>query len=206
MERLPNTRSKPYLRFSSTWISILLLIVILGTGCGRRTPALTVCDVLNDLSSYSDKLIDVSGDIYIGFEVFAVGQQDCEPGLVTLGHKWPSAIHAGVPTLQATWDAYPEEADRRSVEFMSALSNAFIRTYWTKDPIEEQPFKVSATLVGVLRTRELIRTDSNGRSVVEGGFGHLNTYPAELEVIAVRDIVLKQIPAPSVTEKPKPGK
>ena len=75
-----------------------------------------------------------------------------------------------------------------------------------KYPVEEPPFEVSATFVGILRTRELIRIDSSGKSIVEGGFGHLNTYPAKLEVVGVRDILVKQKPTPTVAEKPKPVK
>jgi hypothetical protein len=176
------------LLLSSSLVALMLGVLETGVGATQFPATISVCDLLRDLETNSGRLIALRGQLRIGFERFTIGEDGCEASIVTLGHKWPSEIWAGGPTSDDARHNYLQYADQTSVEFLNELSALFIRLYWSRDPVVEPPFQVSATLVGVLRTKPLVTRGLDGRPVADGGFGHLNEFPAEIDIIAVRDV------------------
>jgi hypothetical protein len=174
----------------SSLVALMLGVLETGVSATQFPATISVCDLLRDLETNSGHLIALQGQLHIGFERFTIGQEGCEASIVTLGHKWPSEIWAGGPTSDAARHDYSQYADQTSVEFLDELSALFMRLYWSRDPVVEPPFQISAMLVGVLRTKSLVTRGLEGHPVAAGGFGHLNEFPAEIDVIAVRDVTI----------------
>jgi hypothetical protein len=151
----------------------------------QQTPTVGVCDVMQNLESYSGKIITVRGEVYFSREVSALGDRQCTFSFEAAGRKWPNAFWlAGSKPGNDT-----SVADHRQEEFLSAVLSSLMELYWRAAPITEPPYAVSAVFTGVLTTNK-----EYWASHVPAGFGHLGAYPAQLDVIAVKDV--------SVTPKP----
>jgi hypothetical protein len=152
----------------------------------QQVPTVTVCQVFEDLPLWSGKVISVHGEVTLGLEVFALHEATCPKRPSTEGINWPTAIWLS----SSSFGQRSAPTDLPSVSFFSdvlrLLRNSFMRGNGSGRP----PFRITATLVGVLRTSNsfgFVR-EENGRKFLYGGFGHLAAYPAELEYLAVKDI------------------
>jgi hypothetical protein len=109
-----------------------------------------VCDVLEDLKSYSGKQIAIRGEMFFGYHGFGLIDEACDaqvpdPQRAGLPRALRTIYVGSPPDLHGT--PYPS-ADPRSVDYLDGLSTLLLNTYWTKDPVMEPPVEVSATLVG----------------------------------------------------------
>jgi hypothetical protein len=147
-----------------------------------QTVTLGVCDVMRNLESYSGKTITVRGEVYFGLEITAIGDRQCSASFATSGRKWPNALWiSGFPA------ANDDSIDRRPQQLLFTVLSRLTALYMRQRPITEPPHEVSAVFTGIMTA---LNKTSRG-----GGFGHLGAYPAELNVITVRDVTVMPKPA-----------
>jgi hypothetical protein len=167
--------------------TLLLSISLVSSVSAQDIPTLTVCDIFKDLASWSGKVIALKGNLLAGFEIFSLNSEGrCTEAPLTEGIRWPTSIWlSGSPLGER--DA---PRDLPSVQFLGDLLGLLQDSYMRGNERGIPPYQITATIIGVLRTRSsygLVR-EENGRKFLYGGFGHLAAYPAELEFIAVKDI------------------
>jgi hypothetical protein len=148
---------------------------------------MSVCEVVESLDALSGTLIAVRGEYYFSRETSAVGQATCPTILQLQGRKWPNAISLAAsqpkPNLRQT--SYTQLR-----EFLARATRLLTDLYGTGRNANLRP-QVTLTVVGVLHTRTPEYFAAHGPL----GFGHLNAYPAELEVLGVRDVTISAVPA-----------
>jgi len=169
----------------SAVVSLALLVALLA--CGRMdqphsevggTEHITVCDLFKNLDRYRGKVVTISG-VYFGNL-----RESCPTPFITGSRSWPSALNLvdseyppglGQPPLFTTDKESWDRLDRRVLSEARAGRREEI---WV-------------TLTGLIRAPEVyVRPD--GRVV--GGFGHLNSLPAELVVKRVVEIRVRSTP------------
>jgi len=130
---------------------------------------LTVCEVLQDLSSYRGKNIEIRG-VWAGAYLI----DDCAQ-LKTGGHIWPNAILTVEPDDVRTQDPVSWRMD----------ANAYRRAVRTMNRST-----VRATFVGRLDARARLFVVTEGvPEPVPGGFGHLGQFPARLVIGTIKDVM-----------------
>jgi hypothetical protein len=159
------------------------------TAQAQGLAALSVCKVLEDMDALSGKLIAVSGTLNISRHGASILDPSCPGTFQRGGHSWPVAVDFRASYSAA---AIPPEhagsADARSVQFVRALAGHVISVYFLSYPPSQPPFRIAATFVGVLHTRTIEEIESHGPA----GFGAGQGLPAQLQIIAVRDLALLQ--------------
>ena len=171
-----------------------LVVLAVDQAKAQEPTRLTVCEVFQDLQGWSDKLIAVHGEYDFGGShgIYAVLERDCPVNPETDGIKWGTAIWlTGSPAPDNLSDLERSLHDPRSFRVLHAFTGTMIKEYW--DVRAGPPFKVMATFVGILRAGNL--------DTLDGGFGYMGLYPAQLKALAVRDIVVTQTSNP-VSETP----
>jgi hypothetical protein len=147
---------------------------------------------MKDLEAWSGKLVAIQGKVGLQEEGIAAVSTEvrCPVVPVTDGERWPASIDLVNGPLSESNAGSGRLGDPRSVRVLKSIVAAILREYSPYSPPQE-PFKITATFVGTLRTAKL---DSIGGS----GFGFGAMMPAQLDYIAVRDIVVTQLnPPPS---------
>ncbi|GEM_PF-5093209 len=197
--------------FKSNLISLAALaahLALPGLGHGQSAEALPsarldLCAVFQDLESYRDKLLEVTGTLTTGKEL-AGGLTDakCDHKLVTDGFVWPVALDVVTTEDQAVKGIVPFETDLDSVR------NAYRKA---KELAGEQNRSVKMTLVGYLRLpkkyqRVRVRNGlgPDDFTYMGNGFGHMGFFPGELIVRRVIKVELDSQENPPV--KPSKGK
>jgi len=168
----------------SSLVALVSATPIMQRADARELPVVDVCDALQRADTLSNKLIALRGELFIGREVSAVGQKECVP-LEKEGRRWPSAVWLKYSTVTSQ---EVSGLDRSLDELFKSITELLMDKYVRRfAPI---PFEVSVTLVGVLhmRTPEYIAVHG------PAGFGHLGSYPAEIEVFGVKEVRLATVP------------
>jgi len=118
-----------------------------------------VCEVLENLEKYKDKVIAVRGTFGL--------QGDCKPPQGPTDPRYPAP---GEQVVNSIWGEFPPNAG-----FMEAFSEA-LRQY---NLYSKQGYEPVATFVGRLEVKEFGRR----------GFGHLGDFPARLLVTHITSVV-----------------
>lgn len=182
-----------YIRQLSRFVTLLALSVwYSGIGIAQTIPRLGVCEALQKLEVLSGKIVAVQGGLQLGRHDFALGETHCDITPETDGVKWPNAVSL---VFSASVSSNSSDADPRSVEFALGLSRLAVNTYVLGSPPIPPPVQISATFIGRLHTRSGYRPLRTPAGLSGTGFGFMGFYPAELEVIAVRDLVISGLPA-----------
>ena len=184
-------------------LSILaLLFAFAEVAKAQEPPTLSVCDVFKDLQSWSGKQIAVRGELDFSIEIYAVSQRNCPVAFETEGIKWATAITLGIRTPESDIP----EADLRSLRFLRNLTGLLMKTYLEGRPSMVPPFQISGTFIGTLRTRDSYAgamQGSDGLAMITG-FGHMGRFPARLEIIAVRDVMITGLQTKPSADANKP--
>jgi hypothetical protein len=140
---------------------------------------LALCDVLQNLASYSGKIIEIRGD----WPGNALEGEDCRVRTGT--YVWHSGILLAFPKdlavendKPANW-SFDTSVWDRSLAILHLLKKQF-----------GGDVRVRATFIGRLDTYGetlQIVTHANGY-IVPLGYGHLNAYPARLVLVDVKDV------------------
>jgi hypothetical protein len=149
-----------------------------------RPPEFSVCEVSRDFARYRNQLLAVRGVYHDGL------RQQCVQKCGVDG--WPSSIWV-VDTDQRLDD--PPVSFRTDQRSLDALNKAVLVA---RDAARGgRRVEVSATIIGVLRTRAhhspLGPCDRVGSELY--GFGHLGAFPAQLVVREVRNIRIEDNPS-----------
>jgi hypothetical protein len=159
----------------------------------QEPQAMSVCDVMGRLWALSEKPIAVRGNYDFGREYVAVSDRNCAVVFETQGHKWPNAIHLRMSTRPTRSETPIGRVDSRMEDFLYGAINLIRELY----PGADHPFTVSATFLGVLHTRTPDYFATHGPA----GFGHMNFYPAEIEVLGIKDVVISSLPAEPIRQR-----
>jgi hypothetical protein len=167
----------------------LAFLVMLGVGGMYGGPAepkaLSVCEVLTNLSDYSGKIVTVSARIRLRGDVF-LGAEDCRVVIEQNGLRledfiaiaWPRS-----PIIQKEGIAVPFSHD----------DDSFKRLEKALGSQENQGRAVYVIVEGLLETREpgqpLVVMRPGGP--MPTGFGHLGQAPAQLIIKTVREITFR---------------
>ena len=166
---------------------------------GQQVPvsSLTVCELMNDLTAHRDKIVAVRGEYVFSREVTCLaGEPWCMTKFVTNGFVWPVAIDIKGPSyyLRETGkSAFPvTEGDFKTTEDLVQMSRSL-----------RKGEKLEVTLVGLLRARKEYRVGRNadGALTSGSGFGHLNTFPAQLIVKRVESVRKMAVTGPRHAEE-----
>jgi len=176
----------------------------------NKDQPMNVCDALQHREAYNGKFVEIRGRFYGN----SIGDK-CEP-LRTERFEWPAIIEIAFPELSieeldppATWSVDPNwynkkaaEASRKgansngsraSKEILQFDDPAYGPSLYEYLGIEDQ--SPMATLVGRFDARDIdLKSELfNGRF----GYGHLDSLPARLVIVDVRDIVPVSVAKPS---------
>jgi hypothetical protein len=134
--------------------------------------------------------IEQRTSLSIGRHGLSIVEPTCLGTFVRGGYNWPMAIHFLGAASAAGTSKYADFRDSRSVDFLGKLAGHLINAYLLSDPIVPPPFRISGTFIGLLVTRSLPELASNGPA----GFGDQGIYPSQLQVIAVRNLLVSSLP------------
>ncbi len=168
--------------------------------------AITVCDLFRDLRAHAGQMISVRGTLYQGRETFALGAH-CDSKFVTT-YNWAPALK-GLPELPPTGEfIWPTALDLSYASFVQEgetpvkfqtdedairgvlASIASQRAELTVMP--GQRADVLVTVVGQLRIKSQYLIGKRGDGTLIGdGYGHLNTYPAQLIIKTMYEPVVQ---------------
>ena len=182
------------MRFSLGMIPLVFVMNFAPLARAEDPPTLEVCDVFDRLSELSGKMIAVRGRVQNGIQPLDLGECAAVP-ISETGRRWPSAIYLRAPA--ATPATGVSAHDALSVEFVTYLRKTLREVYCDVGPRDEQrgnpcaqpPFEIVATFVGVLR---VAKDMSRFPGAPGSGVGYEGNSAAELEPIAVRDLVMTQ--------------
>jgi hypothetical protein len=136
---------------------------------------MSVCDIFKDLQKFGSSQVVLTGEVYVGEEVFALGVTDCPNRFTTSGHRWPTAVNL-------EWgSSFPQDAVTQS--FRDAVRRRVAQ------PVEKHRV-LEATILGRLAVRTSYRLTRTNYGISGNGYGHLGSYPAELlieRIIRVRE-------------------
>lgn len=156
-----------------------------GTG---ELQVISACQLMSQLQHYRDNVVSVTGLYMVTKESTYIGvDKSCQIRFATEGYAWPRGIDLkGVRYYKAETGQSPfqrTDDDSRSIEQLS-------RTY---DRLKDHE-RIRATFVGLLLVpREyVVRRQPDGRLASGSGYGHMNAWPAQLILKAVKDIVVVQ--------------
>jgi hypothetical protein len=157
----------------------------------------SVCELFNDLASYSGTRVKVRGILYSGREVFALGEKTCSKKFVTRyrsgpelpgifeptgEYVWPTAINL-ITSSESPGDLGFQTDDEAVVRVTKILTEA--------RAIKRDKSTTTAlwvTVVGVLSTKEHYDVGLNAnREFTASGYGHLGAYPAQLVIETMID-------------------
>jgi hypothetical protein len=174
--------------------AIALLAFVLANGKPAEAQGIVkikLCDVFGNLEALSGKLVAIHAEVSFGRHAHALVDRNCKVRVETPGHRWPNALYlGGKPSAEAISQS-KDISDSLSVEFLYRLLGQIHDIYVLHDPIMAPPFEISGTFVGELHTRSADYWAAHGPL----GFGDQNFYPAELSLIAVKDLVVSGLPS-----------
>jgi hypothetical protein len=174
---------------------------------GSDPPSITVCDLFKDLRAHAGRMISVRGMLYQGRETIALGAH-CDSKFVTT-YNWAPVLK-DLPELPPTGEfVWPTALDLKPASFVEegetpvkfqteegAIRDVFasIATQWAKLTVTPgQRADVLVTVVGQLRVKSQYFIGKGGDGVlIGGGYGHLNTYPAQLVIKTMYDLVVQR--------------
>jgi hypothetical protein len=149
-----------------------------------------VCDVLQNIHKYQGKVIEVRGEWAVGYALIG----DCSLSLKIGEQTWvngialdtPESVNQDINSLSDTSDRPTWNLDRKAWEIADDVG---FRLVSANGP----DTKLFATFVGRLDVvGKLLGKPETADNPERSGFGHLNSYPARLVMITVRDVGLKK--------------
>jgi hypothetical protein len=188
--------------------------LILGIGCGLHAQIVDVniCDVVKSPASFNGKMVRIKGTVVAGFDQFIV-RDSTDPNCGypvdgiwltypqgTKAKSGPAAMLVIQPAKNfagkyqaATATPVTLEKDKEFKQFDSLLSQTHQKG--ADMCLGCTRYQVAATLVGRLDTvaDATLKRDSSGKIVGFGGFGNMNSYPAQLVLQSVSDVTPKEI-------------
>lgn len=191
-------------------LNISFLLAALAAACGAQTPPTqprlwSICELFEDLASHAGTVVAVRGLLYQGGELFALGGR-CQskfvtrylafPGLpgvipdLTAEYVWPTAINLTYSTNRSEGESpVTFSTDRDSID---RTIEYIVNQRRTEFKNAESNTDALVTVIGILRVRSHynIGPFPNG-DMHGGGYGHLDTYPAELVILRMSDPVVE---------------
>jgi hypothetical protein len=142
----------------------LIVLVMLGCHHQRLDRVMSVCDLSRDYGAYRDRPVAVRGVYFYGL------RQQCPETCAT--GPWPSFVDlVGSKAADANWVALDQA--ERSAE---------------REAKRGRRVEVWVTVRGRLRASDHSSPVDACDPVVNSGYGHLGSYPAQIEVEAFDDI------------------
>ena len=203
---LPKARSRSGHVRIALYCGLMLAPLLTAQTKELKPQTITVCDLFKNLLSHADKMVSVRGILYQGTEIFALGGH-CDNKFVTK-YTWAPALQ-GLPDLPPTgefvWptaldlkpasfieegeravDFKTDEADLHEVLAVVNNQRAKMKLMSGKTP------EVSITVIGQLRVKARYEIGKRADGTpIGGGYGHLNTYPAQLVIATMHDPVVR---------------
>jgi len=137
-----------------------------------------VCDVLNNLPAYRNKLITIKGE-WIRGEHGDVMKGQCTATLASDKHIWPNAISLEQTGLSR---------DQPTLTFRTDMES--LRRAWAtlaRERLAGNAKPVTITVEGWLQSPEALLVTKT-EPIRGNGFGHLSVYPARLLIRAVKSV------------------
>jgi hypothetical protein len=160
---------KKSLKYTFPLLSLLLV------GQTQNRPAIHVCEVLRNLQKYRNLEISVRGE-WVYTDHGMTLRESCDTPLTTSGHVWPNGIWLAYPWLRDEEEKPVDyKLDQRKMK--AALRRA--------GKISGQ---VYATFTGKLQARESLTVFVSSSGPKGYGFGHLNTWPAQIVIRTVDNV------------------
>jgi len=163
---------------------------------------MSICDLFKDLRAYANKVISVTGQLYLGSEIFALAGQ-CDGKFVTKFAPTPPAIRGARDlTQEYVWPTALYLADSsevgtgdKPVAFVTdrkARDQVLGRIKSERSRLADREVRVLVTGVGQLRLKDqyYVGKAADG-TLIGGGYGHLGIYPGELVIKTMRDPVIE---------------
>ena len=167
---------------------MLVFPVLAGTESdGEKLETLTVCEVIQNLESLNGKTVAIRGLAYGGeHENLLFPTQECPKERRRYGVVWNTTIHL----------VFPDTLDQGLKATRKQAQAAFGgEPHWK--------FRLVVTYIGRLSTKWNEIYEMPDGSYVGGGFGFMETSPAELRVVTGKDIEVSRI---SEEDEPKEKK
>lgn len=141
----------------------------------------SLCYVLDHLRELEGRIISIRGQIQSGFETTLLADPNCISGPQTNGYVWDAKISLG------SLHPLVKRSDREASDLVS---------FWrivkaSRDRTNPRGITyVSALVSGVLHSRSDLWAVKGAMGWLLNGFGHLNKYPAEMDLKTVRDYTI----------------
>lgn len=163
-------------------IAVLVLFVMQLAGYKQEVapPAkVSVCEVLLNPSVWNGRLVEISGVVDYGLR----DVHPCSKPFVTEGHRWPEAIdYVG---YSGPDDQTPNVSSGMTFSRFREKVDSVLRR-------GESPTTITAAFIGRMITREKYVRVTTGYGLLGNGFGHLNVYLAQLQVMYVKNLDIQR--------------
>jgi len=198
--------TETHVRTRKAFVVLISLVLICATGSKAQQKPKTlrmvsVCELFEDITSYSGTRVKVRGILYSGRELFALGEKTCSKRFITryrLGpelpvifeptdeYVWPTAIN-----LITSSESPTDVGFRTDDEAVVRVTKILNETQTIKRDENTKP-ALWVTVVGVLSTKEHYDVGLNAdRELTASGYGHLGAYPAQLVIETMMDPEIK---------------
>ena len=140
----------------------------------QKPPRVSVCEVFQQIDTYRNKLVTVTGIYYYGL------RDQCPNGPSSDGIPWPTAIDLV--------NSESPELDEEPVDFATEFAG-FFRLLDLAEALLQRGQRgnreIVATITGKLHIQRDYRQSRGGKGLVGTGFGHLGVFPARMVVLRV---------------------
>jgi hypothetical protein len=181
-------------RHTTLWATLrlyLCLIAILAaTGSAKDAPKVvpigtSVCEVTANPTSFDGKVVSLRATVLSGFEVFAIKPPEGECGGMWLAYSEGGPVAStALSVSRPPRDSVTILKDRNFKRFQSLLNAEMHPRTRESMCMGCNRYEVSATMVG--------RVDYAGE---QAGYGHMNGYKLQFELMSVSDITAKDLSA-----------
>ncbi len=184
------------MRSRTAWYVRIVCLVIVGI-CSSPSQTgdqntVTVCNIFEDLKSYSGKIIEVRGELVTGREIFVLRQEGCLSKYTTDNREWPAALDLAEAGSAGVKPPVVFRLDEDSIKRMDKLL-----CFLHESTAAELGVEITATFVGELRVAKEFKDNSLPfPRTFALGYGHLGAFPAQLVYRSVKGIVIRQKPQP----------
>jgi hypothetical protein len=159
------------------------------------------CEVVTNLDKWGGQMVAVHGKLIYQPELLSiVGESPCGP-VVLDGKDWPTNVSLGWYSATDVPEGVSQTlVDWRSVKALAEITKMLAQLYYYsgEERPNDPPFKITATIIGEVRTRRTHPVDPSRFSIPElasgYGFGPGGMLPAQLVAYSVRDLVVTQLP------------
>lgn len=141
--------------------------------------SVTVCELFKDISTYSDRRVEVRGVYYFGLRA-----RERSEGILAGGRVWPLALDLAESNSVLSEDVQvPFITDNASWSHLNDVA--------TRAGLAGKKVEILVTISGLIKGPQSHWVPNSG---ITRGYGHLGAYPAQLIVERVRNVEIDETP------------